>query len=54
MLQAANGEPIASSETYGSEAAAKAGVESVRRHAPDSVTDGQAVQSFKLGFGKKL
>lgn len=40
-LKAANGEIIASSEAYESKAAAKNGIESVKKNAPDAKVDDQ-------------
>jgi uncharacterized protein len=40
-LVAANGQVIASSETYETKASALNGIESVRRHAPDAEVDDQ-------------
>ena len=41
VLNAANGEPIAQSETYSEKAAALSGVESVKTNAPDASVDDQ-------------
>ena len=41
VLKAANGETIAQSETYTTKAAAKNGIDSVKRNAGDAPTDDQ-------------
>ena len=41
VLKAANGETIATSEGYSSKAAAKNGIDSVKRNAGDASTDDQ-------------
>ena len=41
VLKAGNGETIAQSETYSSKAAAKNGIESVKKNASDASTDDQ-------------
>lgn len=46
-LKASNGEIIATSEVYASEASCKAGVESVRRNAPKAAVENQTVEGYK-------
>ena len=46
-LKAGNGEVIATSEVYESEAACKNGVESVRRNAPAANIEDQTVEGFE-------
>ena len=41
VLVAPNGEPIATSERYTTKAAAKNGIEAVRKYAPDAEIDDQ-------------
>ena len=47
VLKAANGEPIGKSEVYSSEAAAKSGVESVKKNAPVAQIEDQTVEGWK-------
>jgi len=47
VLKAANGEPIGKSEVYSSEAAAKNGIESVKKNAPIAGTEDQTVEGWK-------
>jgi uncharacterized protein YegP (UPF0339 family) len=41
VLKAGNGETIATSETYGSKASAKAGIDSVKENASNATVDDQ-------------
>ena len=45
-LKAGNGEVIATSEVYASEAACKNGVESVKKNAPVAAVENQTVESY--------
>ena len=45
-LKAGNGEVIATSEVYASEAACKNGVESVRKNAPVAAVENQTVEGY--------
>ena len=45
-LQATNGQVIATSEVYNSDAACKNGIESVRKNAPVAVVENQTVEGF--------
>ena len=47
VLKAANGEPIGTSEVYSSEAAAKNGIESVKKNAPIAQIEDQTVEGWK-------
>ena len=47
VLKAANGEPIAKSESYSSEAACKNGIESVKKNAPGANIEDQTVEGWK-------
>ena len=47
-LKAGNGEVIATSEVYASQAACKNGVESVRKNAPVAAVDDQTVEGFAV------
>ena len=47
VLKAANGEPIGKSEIYSSEAAAKNGVESVKKNAAVAQIEDQTVEGWK-------
>ena len=46
-LNAGNGEPIATSEVYTTEAACKNGIESVRKNAPLAAVEDQTVPGFQ-------
>ena len=52
-LKAANGEVIASSEVYSSEAACKNGIESVRTNAPKASVEDQTQEGFVTGESYK-
>ncbi len=45
-LKAGNGEVIATSEVYSTEAACKAGIESVRKNAPVAAVEDQTVEGY--------
>ena len=45
-LVAGNGEIVATSQTYGGKAACLAGVESVRKNAPEAVLEDQTVEGY--------
>jgi len=47
VLKAANGEPIGKSEVYSSEAAAKNGIESVKKNAAAAQLEDQTVDGWK-------
>ena len=47
-LKAGNGEVIATSEVYASEAACKNGVESVRKNAPVAAVENQTVEGYAV------
>lgn len=47
VLKAANGEPIGTSEGYSSEAAAKNGIESVKKNASAAQIEDQTVEGWK-------
>ena len=47
VLKAANGEPIGKSEIYSSEAAAKNGVESVKKNAAVAQIEDQTIEGWK-------
>ena len=47
-LKAGNGEVIATSEVYASQAACKNGVESVRKNAPVAAVEDQTVEGFAV------
>ena len=47
VLKAANGEPIGTSEVYSSEAAAKNGIESVKKNAPIAQIEDQTIEGWK-------
>ena len=46
-LKAGNGEVIATSETYSSDSACKAGIESVRKNAVEAKLEDQTVENFE-------
>lgn len=45
-LKATNGQVIATSEVYNSDAACKNGIESVRKNAPEAAVENQTVEGF--------
>lgn len=53
-LKAANGEVIATSEVYKSEAACKAGIESVRNSAPAANVEDQTVEGYAAATHPKF
>lgn len=53
-LKAANGEVIATSEVYKSEAACKAGIESVRNSAPAANVEDQTVEGYEAATHPKF
>lgn len=53
-LKAGNGEVIAVSETYGTEAACMKGIESVRKNAAEAKLEDQTVEGFKTVTNPKF
>ena len=53
-LKAANGEIIATSEVYSSEAACKNGIESVRKNAPIAKLEDQTTEGFETATNPKF
>ena len=53
-LKAGNGEVIATSEVYASQAACKNGVESVRKNAPVAAVEDQTVEGFAVEKNPKF
>lgn len=53
-LKAANGQVIATSQTYKSEATLKTGIESVKKNAPIAAVEDQTVEGFKTETNPKF
>lgn len=53
-LKAGNGEIIATSEVYSSDASCKNGIESVRRNAPIAPVENQTVEGYKVEKNPKF
>ncbi len=53
-LKATNGQVIATSEVYTSEAACRNGIESVRKHAPIANLEDQTVEGFETAVNPKF
>ena len=53
-LKAANGQVIAQSQTYKSEATLKTGIESVKKNAPIAAIEDQTVEGFKTETNPKF
>ena len=53
-LKAANGQVIAQSQTYKSEATLKTGIESVKKNAPIAAIEDQTVEGFKTEINPKF